>query len=236
MTLLEEPTECVVFVWGCSATRNGETVWPMATEWNNFFSLTAFEVFICRFFSGIFLQTLRPCCRENHQAIFGEHSPQLQVVVTWIEQDKRVAWGKRILGIQYQIDLIQSIHFTQNLKATKRTKRTLTSVDVLFRPTNKQFSDLLLAHRLNDNCSFKERVVSCQPSFCLVGLWSLKFSAPFDNMRTLFKFKIQPTVRLFTAVNHYLLQNSNVWIKGVKRSCAVIGGFRLCRRNYDRRQ
>ena len=28
------------------------------------------------------------------------------------------------------------------------------------------------------------------------------FTAPFNNMRTL-KFKIQPTVTLFTAVNHY---------------------------------
>ena len=73
-------------------------------------------------------------------------------------------------------------------------------------------------------------------------------TAPFNNMRTL-KFKIQSTVTLFTAVNHWSgpRRKQNVWLNRVKRSCsrAVIGGFRstlsvsvffwsvACRCNYD---
>ena len=44
------------------------------------------------------------------------------------------------------------------------------------------------------------------------------------------KSKIQPTVMLFSAVNHWSgpLKNNNVWLNGVKKSCscAVIGGLR----------
>ena len=43
----------------------------------------------------------------------------------------------------------------------------------------------------------------------------MELTAPFNNMQTL-KFKIQPTVTLFTAVNH--LENwLNNWSKGLVR-------------------
>ena len=61
-------------------------------------------------------------------------------------------------------------------------------------------------------------------------------TAPFNNMRTL-KFKIQPTVTLFTAVNHYsgpLRKLKRFSQPGQKVICCpVIGGFRsICRFLY----
>ena len=34
------------------------------------------------FLPGIFLQTLRPCCRKDHSAIFGKYPPELHVAIT----------------------------------------------------------------------------------------------------------------------------------------------------------
>ena len=66
------------------------------------------------------------------------------------------------------------------------------------------------------------------PQICIY-FFMVCLTAPFNNMRTL-KFKIQPTITLFTAVNHCSgpRRKQNVWLNRVKRSysCAVIGGFR----------
>ena len=53
-----------------------------------------------------------------------------------------------------------------------------------------------------------------------------KITAPFNNMQTL-KFKVQPTIMLFTLsiTAADLLENNNVWLTGVKRSFFDFVGF-----------
>lgn len=57
------------------------------------------------FLPGIFLQTLRPCCRKDHSTIFGKYPLELHVAITWIQQDQHVAEGERILGNCWEFNL-----------------------------------------------------------------------------------------------------------------------------------